>query len=324
MTRLLRLAMAALVAITALDALAPAAAQPAYPSRPIHLIVPTPPGGTSDAAARLLAQALSKSMGQPFTIENKPGASGAVAAQALMAAPADGHTLMWTLASMSGLASVLKSPPYRSLAELTPVSIVCHLEYAMFIHPDVPATTVAEFVAHARAHPDAISYATGSLGDYMAATKFFKTTGMRGVRVPYRGGSQLMPDLASGRVQLNFGPVSNGLPLAKDGKLRMLAVLQAQRSAVAPSVPTLAELGIAAVTLPTWQALFAPANTPADVVQRLAKEIALALAEPALRAQFAQLAVQADGSTPQRLAEVVARDTQAWRNFVDEYDIPQE
>lgn len=157
-----------------------------------------------------------------------------------MAAAADGYTLMWTLSSMSGLAFVQKTPPYQSLAELTPVSLVGHFAYAMFVHPEVPARSVAEFVDYARAHPDKSSYATGSLGDYMAGAKFLKATGIRGVRVPYRGGSQLLPDLLSGRVQLYFGPMSNGLQHAKDGKLRMLAVLLPQRSAVAPEVPTLA------------------------------------------------------------------------------------
>lgn len=133
---------------------------------------------------------------------------------------------MWTLASMSGLPAVQKSSPYRTLADLTPMSLVGHLEYAMFVHPDVPARSVAEFVEHARAHPDKISRGTGSLGDYMATTKLFKGAGIQGVRVPYLGGSQLMPDLISGRLQLNLGPVSSGLQHVKEGKLTMLAVLQ--------------------------------------------------------------------------------------------------
>lgn len=231
---------------------------------------------------------------------------------------------MWTLSSMSGLPAVQKAPPYRSLADLTPVSLVGHLEYAMFVHPAVPARSVAEFVDYSRSHPDAISYATGSLGDYMASTKFLKATGTQSVRVPYKGGSQLMPDLVSGRVQLNFGPVSNGLQHVTDGKLRMLAVLQPRRSAVAPAVPTLAEAGVNAVALPTWQAIFAPPGVPAPIVERLSREIVAALGDAALRAQFDQLAVQADGSTPQRLAEVAAQASQTWQAFVTEYDIPLE
>lgn len=312
------------VLLAATLAAAPARAQSPYPSRPIRLIVPTPAGGTSDAAARLLAQSLTKSLGQPVVIENRPGASGAVGAQALLAAAPDGHTLLWTLASMSGLPAVQKAAPYQSLAELTPVAIVGHLAYAMFVHPDVPAKTVAEFIEHARAHPDQLNHATGTLGDHMVSTRFFQATTIRSVRVPYSGGSKLMPDLISGRVQLNFGPVSSGLQHVKEGKLRMLAVLLPQRSPLAPDVPTLAEVGLPSVTLPTWQAIFAPPNTPPAIAERLSREIAAAVADPALRAQFDLLAVLPEGSTPQRLSAAVEQDTQAWRSFVTDHGIPQE
>jgi tripartite-type tricarboxylate transporter receptor subunit TctC len=324
MKRLLLAVIAALPLLLLAAVTPPAAAQPAYPNRPIRLILPTPAGGASDACARLVAQALSKSLGQQITIDNKPGAGGALAAQALMTAPADGYTLLWTLSSMSGLPAVQKGAPYQSLAELTPVSLVGHFAYAMFIHPDVPAKTVAEFVEHARARPDQISYATGSLGDYMAATKFLKATGIRSVRVPYRGGSQLLPDLMAGRVQLNFGPLSNGHAQAKEGKLRLLAVLLPQRLPTAPEVPTLAQGGVPSVTLPSWQALFAPPHTPPALAELLSAAVTAALADPALRAQLEQQALQVEASTPQGLAAVAARDTLAWRNFVAEYDIPQE
>jgi tripartite-type tricarboxylate transporter receptor subunit TctC len=321
MKRFLRIVSAALM--TAMTA-APVAAQTPYPSEQIRLIVPTPPGGASDTSARLLAQALSKSLGQAVVVDNKPGASGALAAQALMAAAPDGHTLMRTLASMSGLAFVQKAAPYQSLVELTPVSLVGRFAYAMFVHPEVPARSVAEFVDYARAHPDELSYATGSLGDYMASTKFLKATGIRSVRVPYKGGSQLLPDLLSGRVQLNFGPASNGMQHVKEGKLRMLAVLLPQRGAVAPEVPTLSEAGVPSVSLPSWQAIFAPPNTPTHIAERLSRELALALGDAALRGQYDQLALQVEGSTPQRLSAAVVQDTQVWRNFVSEYNIAQE
>jgi tripartite-type tricarboxylate transporter receptor subunit TctC len=315
-----------LLAATLLNALAPApaAAQSAYPNKPVRLIVPTPAGGPSDAAARLIGQALAKSLGQPVVIDNKPGASGALAAQALMAAPADGHVLMWTLSSMSGLPLLQRASPYRSLAELTPVSLIGHFSYALFVSPDLPARSVAAFIEQAQARPDQFSYATGSMADYMAATKFLKATGTRAVRVPYRGGVPLMPDLASGRVQFNFGPLGSGLPLVKEGKLRALAVLGPQRSPLAPGVPTLAESGLAAVTVPSWQALFGPPGMAADIAEKLAREVAAALANPELRGQLERLALQLEGSTPAALAVAVARDTQAWRSFVQEYDIPQE
>lgn len=315
---------AALFPLLALAMALPAVAQPGYPSKPIRLIVPTPAGGPSDASARLLATALSKSLGQNVVVENKPGAGGAIAAQALMTSPADGHTLMWTLSSMSGLAALQKASPYQSLAELAPVALIGHFAYGMFVNAELPAKTVAEFVETARSRPGQISYATGSLADYMAATKFSATTGVRAVRVPYKGGAQLMPDLVAGRVQLNFGPLGSGLPQARDGKLRLLAVLLPQRSPMAPDVPTLAEAGVRGVSVPSWQALYAPAGTPSEITERLARDVAAALADPAVRAPLEQLAMLVDPSTPHRLAAMAAEATQAWRTFVNEYDIAPE
>lgn len=241
-----------------------------------------------------------------------------------MSASADGHTLMWTLSSMSGLPLLVKASPYQSLAELTPVSLIGHFTYALFASPELPLRTAAEFVDHARARPDALSYATGSLADYMAATKFLQATGTRAVRVPYRGGAPLMPDVATGRVQFNFGPLGSGLPLAREGKLRVLAVLGAHRSPLAPDVPTLAEAGVAAVSVPSWQALFGPPGMASALAERLSRDVAAALASPELRAQLERLALQLDGSTPAALSAAVMRDAQVWRSFVLEYEIPQE
>jgi tripartite-type tricarboxylate transporter receptor subunit TctC len=292
--------------------------------KPIRLIVPTPAGGPSDTIARALAKPLAKVLGQPVVVENKPGAGGALAAQAVMVAPADGHTLLWGLASMATLPMLHKSPPYRSMAQLEPVSIVGSLAFGLFVHPRVPAATVREFLSHVGTHPDQLSYATGTLGEYMATTQLLRSADARAVRVPYRGGPQLMPDLLAGRVQFNIGPLSGGLPHVRDGKLRLLAVLLPQRSTMAPETPTLAETGVASVTLPTWQALFAPPGTPRAVVDRIAREVTAALREPTLKAQLEQqgLLVQADG--PAELARVLASDIERWQAFIRDFNIPQE
>lgn len=306
-------------------ALLPAQAQEHYPAKPIRLVVPTAPGGVSDGAARLLGQALSKSLGQAVVVENRPGAGGALAAQAVMAAPADGHTLLWTIASMSGLPAVQKTPPFQSLGDLRPVARVGNLTYAVFTHPDVPGRTLAEFVDFARAHPGAISYATGTLGDYMVSARFLKAAGIKAQQVPYKGGAQYLPDLLASRVQMAFGAMSTAaLQQAREGKLHLLAVLPPRRSAAAPETPTLAEAGYASVSLPTWQAIFAPGGTPAAVVDLLAARVVAALADPALRAALEQLLLQVDPSTPQELAALSERDAQAWQAFVREYEIAKE
>ncbi len=295
-----------------------------YPTKPIRIIVPFSAGGASDAAARTLGQALTKSLGQPIVIENRPGAAGSLAAQAVLSAPADGYTLLWASASMVAIPFVQKSSPYQTLNELTAVSVVGRLTYCMFVPQDVPAKTVSEFISYARANPGKLSYATGSLGEFMVTTEFMKAAGIDLVHVPYKGGAQAMPDLISGRVQLNFGPFAGGFPHVKDGKLRMLATLMSKRSPAAPDVPTIAEAGGPAVSSPTWQAVFAPPKTPKDVADKLAREIAKAVKDPGLLEQFDKQAVQAEASTPAGLAAIVTADVDAWRRFVRENNIPQE
>jgi tripartite-type tricarboxylate transporter receptor subunit TctC len=257
-------------------------------------------------------------------VENKPGAGGAVAAQALLSAAADGHTLLWTIASMTGIPLLQKSSPFRSLADFAAVSVVGYFAFGMFVHPDVPAKSVAELVTYARANPDRLNYATGTLGEYMAAAQFIKATNISSVRVPYKGGAQLMPDLISGRVQLNFGPVSSGLQHAREGKIRMLAILAPERSTLAPQVPTLVEAGVTSVSLPTWQAIFAPPKTPRQLTARLAEQIALVLRDAALRERLNQQGLQPQASTPEALSLLVERDVGAWHTFIRENDIPQE
>ena len=316
--------MALKVLLPVVLAIAPNLAMAQYPDRPIRLIVPFSAGGASDAAARTLGQAMSKSLGQPVLIENRPGANGSIAAQVVQSAPADGYTLLWASASMVAIPVLQKSSPYQSLNEFAPVSITCRLTYAVYVNAEVPAKTVGEFIAYAQAKPGKLSYATGSLGEYMVTAQLLKSAGIDLVHVPYKGGAAAMPDLIAGRVQLNIGPFAAGLPHVKAGKLRMLATLLPKRTPAAPDVPTLAETGVQNVTSPTWQAIFAPPKTPKNVADRLAKEVALALRDEKLRAQFDGLAVQGESSTPAALTVIVNEDTITWHRFVRENNIPQE
>jgi tripartite-type tricarboxylate transporter receptor subunit TctC len=313
---------AAMLAALPFNATAQVAAN--FPNRPVHIVVPTPPGGPSDAVARLVAHALASAWGQQVLVENKTGASGAIAAQAVMAAAPDGYTLLWAQASMAGLPLVQKGSPYRHMNELAPVANVVQYGYALFVNNDLPVKSFAELVAYGRAHPDKLSFATGTLGEYMAATQVLQATGVKAVRVPYKGGAQLMPDLIAGQVQLNVGPILSGLQHVKVGKLRMLATLQPQRSALLPDVPTTTELGLPPSTLPFWNAVFAPANTPRDVIDKVSAAIAEALRSPAVRTVLEQQGAEPLGSTPQQLAEAVDAATSAWKVFVREYDIAPE
>jgi len=307
--------------------LAIAAARPAWsqaPATTLRLIVPTPAGGASDSAARFVAQALAQRGAAAVVVENRPGAGGAIAAKAVLDARPDGQTLLWALGSMCGIPVLQKAPPFRSLAEFTPVSSVGRFVFALFVPADSPARTVSDLVKLARARPEGLSCGHGTLGEMMAAAQFMKTTGVRTVLVPYKGGAQLMPDLTSGRLQLNFGPLSSGLAHVQAGKLRALAVLADQRSPQLPEVPTLAEAGVGSGPLPTWQALLAPPGTPQELAQGHARELANALRQPELRAALEGLALQLEGSTPQALAATINSDTQLWRQFVTEHAIAPE
>lgn len=318
------IALAASVWLTAL--LGPAAAQPAatFPSRTVTIVLPTPAGGPSDSAARLLAKSLAAAWGQAVVVENRAGAGGAMAAQAVMSAAPDGHTLLWAQASMAGMPFVQRSSPYRSLAELAPVSNVLNFGYALFVTRDLPVQNFAELVAMGRSQPDKLNYATGTLGEFMVAEHVFKAVGVKAVRVPYKGGAQLMPDLIGGQVQVNFGPILSGLQHVKAGKLKILATAMPQRSALLPDAPTFAELGIPAANLPTWNAVFAPSGTSREVRELLAAAIAKALKDPTVRGLLEANGADILGSTPAQLAVATEAATLAWKGFVQEHNIPQE
>ena len=305
-------------------ALACAHAAAQYPAKPVRLVVPYVAGGASDTAARTLGQALSKSLGQPVLVENRPGANGAIAAQAVLASPPDGYTLLWGVASMVALPQLQKNVPFESLAEFTPVAIVGRFAYSLFVYPGIPAKSVAELTAYARANPGKLSYASSGWGEYMTAAQFLKASGIAMERVPYKGGAQALSDLLAGRVQVTIGPTSNGIQYAKTGQLRMLAVLSPQRSALAPDVPTLDEAGVPGVSVPTWQAIFGPPKMPREIADRLVRETGLALRDPELRAKFEQQSLQAVGSTPEVLAATIKEDLRAWSQFIRDNGITPE
>ncbi|HEY1131225.1 MAG TPA: tripartite tricarboxylate transporter substrate binding protein [Roseateles sp.] len=290
---------------------------------PLKVIVATPAGGASDTAARIVAQALASQSGRQVMVENRPGGNGVPAVQALLTAPPDGKTLLWASGSMAGLPILVRSSPLKSMNELTPVAPVMNLVYGLFVNPRIPARTVEEFGAYLRAHPDQLSYATGVLSEYMAAVAYLRAAGARALRVPYKGGAQLLPDLIAGEVQFNIGPLAPALPHVRSGRLRLLATLP-DRSEAVPDVPAMAEAGLAVEALPSWNGLVAPPHTPPDVVARLAEGVNRVLAGPGLRHTLEAQGLRVTGGTPEQLAEAIDTATQTWRRFVREHDIPQE
>lgn len=315
-------ALSAALATLPSPAAAQTAAQPA--AAPLRIIVPTPAGGASDAAARALAQGLARLGGRQVLVENRPGASGAIAAKAVLDARPDGQTLLWTLASMSAIPMLQKAPPFQALSDFVPVGTVGRLTFAMLAPADAPWRSAGDYVIWGRGQANAPTVAWGTLGEMMAAVQFMAATGSRSEYVPYKGGAQLMPDLAGHRVDLNFGPLAGALGAVRAGKVRALAVLAAQRSPLLPEVPTLAEAGITTGPLPTWQALVAPPATPPDVAQRLAREVAAVMADAEVRAAFERQGLQVEAGGPDALAALVRADAATWKRFIAEHAIPME
>ncbi len=310
--------------LAALAIVAAGFAQAAWPEKPIKIIVPFPAGGASDATARALGQTLARRLAQPVLIDNRPGANGGIAAQAVMVAPADGYTILWATGSMVALPQLMKTPPFASLGELTAVASVGRLPFCVFVHPDLGARTLADLVAIARGKPGSLNYATGSLSEYLAAAQLQKAARIAMERVPYKGGAALMPDLVAGRVQVNIGPASTGMTYVNGGRLRVLATLLPARSSLLPDVPTAAEAGFPDVKVPTWQALFAPPRTSREIANRLSQAVAEALADPAMLAQFERIGVQPAGSTPEGLEAMIREDQPAWVRFIRENGIEAE
>jgi tripartite-type tricarboxylate transporter receptor subunit TctC len=311
----------ALVAVAL--AAAPATAQ--YPTRAVKLIVPFAPGGATDTAARIVAQSLGKSLGQAVVVENKPGADGAIAAQAAATAPADGYTLFFATSSMFALPYVMKPAPFDMAADFVPVSSVAKFDFCLFVNPGVPARTPQELIAHVRANPGKLNYATNNLGEHLVATQFMKAAGgLDMVRIPYKGMSQALPDLITGNVHVLFGPMSAGLPFAKDGRIRVLATMLQDRSSHMPDIPTLEETGVIGVRLLSSQMILAPAKTPREVVERLNREVRLVLRDPDVRAEFAKQAILVEETTPQELRALFESIDRTWAQYGRENKLAQQ
>ena len=290
----------------------PAAAQ--YPDRPVRIVVPFAAGGVTDSVARITAHELAKSLGQPFVVENKPGADGAIAAQSVKAAAPDGYTLFFATNSVLALPLVSKSAAFE-LADFVPVSTIGRFPFAMYVSPDVPSQSMKDLLAYARANPGKLNYATVNAAEHLAATQFMNAAGVDMVRIPYKGGSQVLPDLVAGRVQVYFGPVGLGLGHVKDGRLRMLATLLPQRTPLTPEVPTMAEAGLAGVTVQSYQMVLAPAKTPRAIVERLSKAINAALRGAEVRARLEQISLIVEGMTPQEHAAMLDEAHRTWAHF---------
>jgi tripartite-type tricarboxylate transporter receptor subunit TctC len=285
----------------------------------VHLIVPLPAGGPTDAVARSLADSLSRALGTPFVVENKPGADGAIGARTVIGAPADGYTLLFGIGSLVALPYLQNPAPYDTEKELNPVAMVGRFPFALAVNPSVPVTTIQQFVAVAKSKPGELFYASSTASEALAPVEFMNAAGILMTRVPYKGAAQAMPDLLSGRVNAMFAPISAVLPASRDGKLRLLATFSSERVPAAPDVPTLSESGVRGVSVPTWQAVFVPPGVPAFIVDRLHSAISTALKTEDLRRKLDGLMLQVEPSTTAELRDRIRQENQAWKQFVREH-----
>lgn len=301
---------------------APAADAPA--ARAVRMVVALPAGGPSDFVARQAAQHLAEALGQPVVVENKPGANGLIAAREVASAAADGQTLLYAPASMIATPLLSKGAAFDWVRELAPIGKVGRVPFALAVHPAVAATTVADLAAAARRQPGQLNVATSTPSEVLAASQFMKVAGVTLTRVPYKGGTQALPDLMAGRVQVMFGPLSLLLPHARSGAVRVLGVLASERSAALPDVPTLREAGFPSVSVPTWQGLYVASRVDPARQQRLAQATQAATARPEYKVELDKRLLATDGATPKEMAADIARELVEWAAVIDEYKLTAE
>jgi tripartite-type tricarboxylate transporter receptor subunit TctC len=288
-----------------------------YPTRPVRLIVGNAPGGGPDILARLLGPWLSVRFGQPLIIENRPGAGGSVATEAVMNAPADGHMLLLATIANTVNATLYEKLNYNFIRDIAPVASISREPLFMLVNPSFPAKTVSEFIAYAKTNPSKLSIASPGNGTapHVAGELFKMMAGINMVHVPYRSGAPALTDLISGQVQVYFGALPVSIEHIRAGKLRPLAVTGATRSEVLPDIPTVGDF-VPGYEASTWFGVGAPKNTPTEVVDRLNKEINASLADPKLRARFADLGSSPFVGKPADFGRFIAEETDKWAKVV--------
>ena len=318
-----RRALIALAALwSAVAAVPPAMAQNAFPSKPIMLVVPFPPGGPTDAMARTLAAELKDRLGQPMVVENRAGAGGNIGAEYVARAEADGHTLLFgTSGPLAINSSLYRKIGYDQTKSFAPVIQVGHLPNILVVHPSLPAKDVKELVAHAKAQPGKLSYASSGNGasSHLAGVLFNSVAGTDIQHVPYKGTGPALNDLLGGQVSMTFTDILTALPYVKAGKLRALGVATAARSQALPEVPTIAEQGYKGYDVSVFFGIVAPAGTPADRVARLNKAFVDVLATPKVKELFVSQGLEpAPDHSPQQLARFIAAETAKWKGVVSQ------
>ncbi|MEY4099047.1 MAG: hypothetical protein RL300_218 [Pseudomonadota bacterium] len=290
-----------------------------WPTKPVHIVVPFAPGGTTDLLARVLGQALSQNLGQPFVIDSKPGGSGAIGSMEVARAPADGYTLLLTTSSTHAVAPALSSNlRYNPIEDFTPIAHLADSQLLMLGSPSMNAKTATEMLALARQKPGQLNYTSSGVGtiSHLVTEAMKVQAGVFITHIPYRGTGQAIPDLVSGAVQISWDVMATGLAHVREGRLRGLAVSGAQRSPLAPEIPTLAESGLPGFSVVSWFGLYAPRGLPPALVQRINEEVNKVLRSPEMAARYVTWGIEAKIGSPADFAAMVVKDKERWSKLV--------
>jgi tripartite-type tricarboxylate transporter receptor subunit TctC len=320
--------MRALLASLLLSLAHPVAAQTdTYPSRPVRIVVTVPPGGAADFIARTVGAKLSEALAQAVLVENRAGASGTIAADAVAKAAPDGYTLLQNSITTHGVAPLIFAKlPYDSFKDLAPITLLSQIPLIMVVNAEVPAGSVADFVALAKGKPGSFSFASSGAGGapHLTGELFKSVTGIDLVHVPYKGSGPAVTDLVAGRVQVMFDGAPALLAHVRSGKLRVLAAASRERNPLAPDVPIFAELGYPGIEVALWYGLMAPAGTPRAIVDRLNAELARILNLPDIRERFAAQGAAATPTTPEQFAQFMRAEIARWEPVVKKAGVKAE
>ena len=312
----------ALLGAASLPSLAAASARAQdLPPRPVRMVVPYAPGGTTDILARLLAQHFQAEFGQPLVIETRPGAGGTVGTAQVAASPPDGTTLvMGTPGTHATATALYPNLPYAPARDFAPVVLVANVPNVVVVNPALPVSDIAGLIAAATARPGSINYGSAGSGatTHLSGELFRMMTGAQIVHVPYRGSGAALIDLQAGQVQMMFENLPGAIGLVREGRLRALAVTSPRRVAAAPELPTVAEAGVPGYSVVSWFAIFAPAGTPAPVVSRLNQGFRRILGMPEVRSRLVDLGAEPADGPPEELARLVAEETERWTRVIRE------
>lgn len=297
-------------------ALATSVAAQTYPSKPIRLVTQGPAGSLSDNIVRAIGKVLGESMGQPVVIDNKPGGDGVIAAADVQKAAPDGYTLLFaTNSPMAAVPAMKKNPPYDPVADFTPITNVGHFTFFLFVNASVPAKTLPQLLAYAKANPGKLSYGSGNSTGIVGMAQILSLAKVNMLHVPYKGEPQAITDLVGGRIDMMWATPTTGLSLVKDGKLRAVATSLKERSPMLPEVPTIYET-LPQFSIVSWGAIYGPAGMPRELVQRLNRELVAAMKKPEVVSAMERQGVALSPSTPEQLAAYLKEQIEAWKRTV--------